>query len=88
MKRVLLALLVIAGVGYGGIEAAPTGAPPEAAASCPASDDQVSSEVVTPHFIQCDDNQVCATAGACALFGGTFGGPPCNSAGWRCCTLD
>jgi hypothetical protein len=92
MKRLLLAVLVIGGIGYRGIEAAPTEASPEVAASCPmtssAIDDQVASGMVTPHFIQCDDNQVCATAQACVLMGGTFGGPPCSGANFRCCTLE
>ena len=92
MKRLIVAVLMFGGISCGGVEQVPAGDPSEPTTSGPESDDALSPQahdpgVIKPHFIQCTEDQQCLTPQACAVFGGTSGGPFCSSGGRVCCTL-
>lgn len=88
MKQLLMAVLVFGGISCG-VEQVRT---EETPASAPRSAETTSSAVdpdpgvVKPHFIQCDQDQICTTVQQCTLQGGTPGDPLCSS-GLHCCTL-
>jgi hypothetical protein len=90
MKRLMLAVLAIGGLSLG-IGQTRTEAAPDPATSSSAidstSEDRSTSNVVTPQFIECEDNQVCTTVLNCGQLGGISGGPFCSSGGRQCCTL-